>query len=262
MTDFDRILDDCLIQISSGASTLDECLARHPKHAAQLKPLLQTASRLERGQEVRPSPAFKARARARLTLHMQAHPRRKPVFMPVLRLAFSAAALMFAFLTTGTALAQGALPGDMLYGWKLTSEQVWRVAASDPVDADLALLDRRAAELVAVANDPARVAEGLVAYQETLTRLTVQADAEIQARILAVLQSQQEAFAQVGIIVEELDIYLETVEPVLPTPTPLPIPTLIPTDIPAIIPTVIPTAIPTLGVPTLPIPTLPIPLLP
>ena len=259
MDNFDRILDDCLVQLSSGASTLDECLARHPKHAAQLRPLLLTASRLERGRLVRPSPAFKARARARLTLHMQAHPRRKSVFMTFLRAAFSMAVLALTFLAAGTALAQGALPGDALYRWKLTSEQAWRAASSDTLEVDLALLGCRADELVAVAGDPARVAEGLVNYQETLTRLTVQTDAEAQARILAVLQSQQELLVQAGIVVPELDIYLEAVEQTVPPPTPLPVPTMIPSAIPTVIPTI---GVPTASVPTLPVPTLPIPPLP
>lgn len=237
MTDFDRILDDCLIQLSSGASTLDECLARHPKHAAQLKPLLQTASRLERGQEVRPSPAFKARARARLTLHMQAHPRRKPVFLPFLRVAFSMAVLVLVFLAAGTALAQGALPGEMLYDWKLSSEQAWRATSSDSLAVDLALSERRVDEMLAVSSDAAAYASALKGYQETLARLTVQMDADAAARILPVLQSQQERLAQGGLSVPELDIQL------VPTSIPVPI-------VPEIIPE-LPLPVPTVKIPNL-----------
>ncbi len=44
--DFGQLLDDSLQQISSGASTLEDCLARHPEDAAELRPLLQSAGRL------------------------------------------------------------------------------------------------------------------------------------------------------------------------------------------------------------------------
>ena len=239
MDNFDLILDDCLIQLSSGASTLDECLARHPKHAAQLKPLLQTASRLERGQEARPSPAFKARARARLTLHMQAHPRRKPVFLPFLRVAFSMAVLVLAFLAAGTALAQGALPGELLYDWKLTSEQAWRATASDSLAVDLALSERRVDEMLAVSGDAAAYASALKGYQETLSRLTVHTDAESQARILPVLQSQQERLAQGGLSVPELDIQL------VPTSIPVPVVPELPLPVPTVkIPNLLPDLLP------------------
>ena len=263
MNDFDHILDECLTQISSGASTLDECLVRHPVHAAQLKPFLQTASRLERGREIQPSPAFKARARAGLTLHMQAHPRRKPAASPFLRLAFGLAALVLACLTAGTAFAQGALPGDILYDWKVTSEQAWRAVASDPLEADLFLLGRRADELVAVSGDAARSPQALVAYQKALTRLTVEAGADSQARILPVLVSQQETFMRAGISIPELDAAIDVNESILPAPTPLPVlpfaPTALPSTASTLIPTLIPTFVPTVVIPTDILPTLIVP---
>ncbi|MEW5938263.1 MAG: hypothetical protein AB1750_01260 [Chloroflexota bacterium] len=274
MNDFDRILDDCLARMSAGASTLEDCLTRHPDHAAQLRPLLQTASRLERAGAARPSPAFKARARARLTLHMQAHPRRKTRTSSFLRVAFSAAVFLLAFLVAGSAAAQAALPGDPLYGWKLTGEQVWRATASDPLVVDLALASRRADEMLAVSGDPAAYSIALEEYQKALARLTSEADAEAQERIRSALSAQQEAFAEAGIAVPELDTYLGSqtpVEDVAPVPSSIPptvIPTFAPTGVPTptptiIIPTVIPTLpVPTVEVPPLPLPTVPIPPLP
>ena len=64
MTEFEQVLDECLDDLEQGASKVDECLARHPKHAAQLKPILLLAEGLEQGRAVEPSPAFKARTRA------------------------------------------------------------------------------------------------------------------------------------------------------------------------------------------------------
>ena len=138
MNRFDEILQQCLDDLAGGASTLDECLARHPEHAAQLEPLLRTVSRFHQGREVRPSPAFKARARAKLTLHMQAHPRKvKYSIFSFRKLAAALAALLMTFLVTGTVYAQGALPGDALYSWKLVSEDAWRLVSPDSVRTDL-----------------------------------------------------------------------------------------------------------------------------
>lgn len=260
----DSILDECLEQLASGASTLDECLARHPAHAASLRPLLLAAQGLTDLRDVRPSPAFKARARANLTLHMQAHPHRKAASPFFLRLAFSMAALVMAFLTTGTALAQNALPGDLLYNWKLTSEEIWRANASDSLAADLFLADRRVDEMLAVAGDADAYAIALNGYLEVLARFAVYTDAESQARILPVLTSQREIFVSAGISVPELEAVIES-DMDLGTPTPLPdplpvLPTPVPTGLPTLIPTPISTLIPTIDVPTLPVPTLPLPL--
>ncbi len=262
MTDFERILEECLLDLERGASNLEGCLARHPEHVAQLKPILLTAARLEEGRALRPSPAFQARARARLTLHMQAHPRRKPASFPFSRLALSMAALLLALLATGTALTQSALPGNALYDWKLTSERAWRAAAPDKLEVDLDLLGRRADEMVAVAGEPALYAQALEGYQEALSRLPLQADAEAQTRILAVLASQQEKFTNAGVSIPELDTYLGELEQHAPKPSQLPVPTLVPTAAPAAIPTIpVPTkVIPTAPVPPPPIPTPPIPI--
>lgn len=267
METFDLILDNCLTQLANGTSTLDECLARYPEHSAQLRPLLKVAQRFEGARDLHPSPAFKARARAKLTLHMQTHPRRKPVFMPFLRVAFAMAALVMVFLSAGTALAQSALPGNMLYDWKLTSEEIWRANASDPLEADLFLADRRFDEMLSVAGDASAYDQALLGYLNALARLAVYTDADSQARILPVLTSQQELFAGASISVPELDsvIHLEVIPPTpLSDPTPV-IPTVIPTLIPTLSPMQIPNIIPTVGVPptmgiaTLPVPTLPIP---
>src|SRR6185503_7899046 len=160
MTEFEQVLDECLYDLEQGASNVDECLARHPGHAAQLKPVLLIADRFEQGLAIEPSPAFRARARARLTLHMQAYPRRKSSRsgFAFWRLVTSLAMLLLALLATGTVYAQGALPGDLFYGWKLTSENAWRAVSPDPVHTDLTIANRRIDEMNAVASDPVRSA--------------------------------------------------------------------------------------------------------
>ena len=273
MNDFDRTLDDCLAQMESGASSLDECLGRHPEHAARLRPLLQTAARVERGREVRPSPAFKSRTRAQLYAHMDAHPRRRAwTFSPLWRVAVSLAVMLMALLVTGTAFAQGALPGQPLYAWKLSSEQAWRAVSPDPVGVDLSLAERRTDEAIAVAADPAREAQALNGYLEVLARLQSQDEAGNEARILLALKLQQEKLSAAGISVPDLDHFTP---PVFPTPTPspeivpsvspiAPIPSPLPELVPSLPPVVpLPSALPKI-VPTLPpdiLPTVPVPIL-
>lgn len=243
MDNFDLILDNCLTEMSSGASSLDECLARHPEHAAQLKPLLQTALKIERGRAIQPSPAFKARARTELYAHMQAHPRRRVWgFSSAWRVAVSLAVLVAAFFITGTAFAQSALPGESLYPWKLSSERVWRAVAPDRVAVDLSLADRRIGELTIIAADPARKAEALNGYNEVLIRLKSERDAQSDERILPVLKAHQEKLSKAGVSVPDLDNILlpPSSNPILVPPTPAPqlLPAIVPSLLPAVAPTV------------------------
>ncbi len=207
MNEFDFILDEYVEQVTSGASTLDECLARHPGQAAQLKPLLQAALRLERGRAVAPSPAFKARARAQLTEHMKAHPRHKHGKFSLWRIAIGLAAIFLAFLMTGTTFAQSALPGDRLYDWKLNSEDIWRAISLDPLGTDLDFSNRRVLEIVAVSSDEDRRVRALEEYKILLTKFEAERDTMKRTRISSVLKSQQESLKQAGLAVPELDHY-------------------------------------------------------
>jgi len=248
MTEFEQVLEECLRDLEQGASTLDQCLSRHPKHAQQLRPVLLTDAYLEHARETRPSAAFKARVRARLTRDMQAYPRGRAGFnFAFLRLAMSFALIVLALLLTGTVYAQGALPGDLLYSWKLASENVWRAVSRDPVGTDLAIAQRRVDELIAVGNDPALRSQALEEYLKVAARLRSETDAENQLRILLELDSQAEELNQSGIpiprpeqeVVPQLDVptLIVPVTPEIPVSTPE-LPQVNPTDLPQIVPTV------------------------
>jgi hypothetical protein len=116
------------------------------------------------------------------------------------------AVLVFALLMTNTVFAQGALPGDSLYNWKLSSERVWRMVSADPLGTDLQLSNRRINEYVAVSNDETRRARVLVSYNELLTRF--KSDNNDQERILVVLRSQQDSLHQVGLSIPALEDYV------------------------------------------------------
>lgn len=59
----ERALDACLVSIREGSASLDECLARYPDHAAELRPLLELATSLERVPVPEPDPSRAAAGR-------------------------------------------------------------------------------------------------------------------------------------------------------------------------------------------------------
>jgi hypothetical protein len=276
MTEFERALQECLHDLEQGHSSLDECLLRYPKHAQQLEPILLTSAYLQRGREARPSAAFKARVRSNLVKQMYAHPR-KPArsnFM-LMRLAVSLAAVLLTSLVAGTAYAQGVLPGNAFYPWKLTSENAWRAISPDPIATDIAIAERRADELIAVRNDPTLYSQALKAYLEVVDRLKSEVDTGNEAHVLALLDSQVEELNQSGIALPQTDqsVVPPSEEPTL-TPiststlpsSPLPVletPQVDPTNLPRIVPTIqVPPEheiIPTIQAPTKIIPTIEIP---
>jgi hypothetical protein len=275
MTEFEKVLGECLYDLERGASNVDECLSRHPQYARELEPILLASTYLERVGEVHVSDAFKARVRARLMQEMQAHPHTsglKPAaarstFM-FRRLAVSFAVVLLALLVTGTAYAQRTLPGDAFYGWKRASENAWRAVSPDPVATDLVIAERRVDELMAVRDDPVLRSQTLEAYLETATRLRSELTAENEARVLDVLDSQVQDLNLQGILPEPpvQDSLPPSDEPTqLPTSTPLPAsqtPRVDGTDLPQIIPTieVPPDVLPTVEIPREVIPTVEIPL--
>ncbi len=224
MDELERALDDCLQQLTSGKSSLGQCLARYPKYAAELRPILETALRLQQGKELRPSGAIRNRARAKLASHMEAHPRQPRKVRVVPRLAFGIVIVALLAMAAGTGFAQAALPGDALYNLKLSSERAWRAAAPDPVSADLVLADRRATELVTLASRPAITtvdianaanaeSEGIAAYNDVLWRLATESTGPQASHILHELKSHQNRLSEVGIHVPELDSIVSHANP-------------------------------------------------
>lgn len=207
MTDYEAILETCVEEIAEGESSLEECLARYPQYADEMEPILLTAMRLKSAREVQPPPFLRGRIRAELNHAIKSSPQPK-VRIPLhfWRMALNVAVLVFALLMTNTVFAQGALPGDSLYNWKITSEHVWRMVSADPLGTDLQLSNRRISEYVAVSNDETRRARVLVSYNELLTRF--KSDNNDQDRILVVLKSQRDSLHQVGLSIPELDNYV------------------------------------------------------
>ncbi|MBM3152662.1 MAG: hypothetical protein FJZ96_10770 [Chloroflexi bacterium] len=126
------------LQALDGGMSLEECLARHPGLADQLRPLLETAQ-VARSVGSLPVPGNAAtRGRARTLAHAA---RLRQANRPLPRLggtgrvvAASLAALVFLALTGNGLIAASAnaLPGDPLYAIKRTVEDVRLGLAGDP----------------------------------------------------------------------------------------------------------------------------------
>ncbi|PKO04559.1 MAG: hypothetical protein CVU41_16065 [Chloroflexi bacterium HGW-Chloroflexi-3] len=287
MTDFDIVLDECLQMLASGQETseirrtgvdlrIEDCLSRFPQYATDLKPLLEAASQVKQSYAAPLPNGARARMRVHLTAQMRAHPRRKPAIfwkipLPLhTRLALGLLVVFIAFLSVGTAFAQFAQPGDALYGWKRASEQVWRFVHPDPLEADLALVQRRVDELIRATSDGQNQAFVVAELRLALGSLAIYKAEEDQLLVEAALAGHWQALQQAGLNVAELDILFNREEPqwtipsltpttsstdvqaistidpsidrTLPPPTPIQTPTLIiPTDLPIPIPTLIPT---------------------
>ena len=205
--DLETILDTCLNLIEEGESTVEECLARYPDHAAQLRPLLMAATKLARAREVVPDPSYRMRARSQLNAYMQQNPQRKRVSPVFWRVAISFATVMMLFLASGTAFAQQALPGDTLYNWKLTSEHVWRLTSSDDLGVDIALSQRRMNELLVVSGDETRRTWAIQNYEKLLVKFQNAQNEQDRARIRPVLLAQHQALLEAGVDLTALERY-------------------------------------------------------
>jgi hypothetical protein len=205
--DLEAILDICLNEIEDGKSDIDACLTRYPEHAEELQPLLRAATKLARGREVMPDPSYKARARTQLSVYMQQHPQRRRISPVLWRFAISFAAVVLLFLASGTAFAQGALPGDALYNWKLSSESVWRMTAPDQLSVDLTLSNRRVNEIVSLSSDTARRERAITNYEKLLVKFSSEQDAKKRERIRPILTAQRNALIKAGVLTPELEAY-------------------------------------------------------
>jgi len=133
------ILAQCIEDIKAGRSSLEDCLAKYPSISKKLEPLLRIALEIREPPDVKPSPAFKVRARVQLM--EQIHAKRavtkwrgfrysvqtKPVLY---KRKFNMIAIIIAALLAVSAMgggtvyaSQDSLPDDALYQVKLATEQ-------------------------------------------------------------------------------------------------------------------------------------------
>lgn len=180
-------LEHCLQDLEAGA-TVDDCVARYPEFADELRPLLQTATTLRKAPHIAPSLNFKQATRQRILnlppaagsfAARDGHVRERPALpwwqrLGQLRLgpavAGAMAAIVFLILVTGTAVsaAGGSTPDSPLYPVKRLTERVQLALTGDTLDQTslhLQFAQRRIDEAVAV---PARAPALISDYEREL----------------------------------------------------------------------------------------------
>lgn len=189
--EFDNILEECLERLLIGSETLENCLARYPGLASELKPLLETALVAKRAATLQPRPEFKAQARYQFRTALQQIKPKKKAFTWLWQprwATVAAVALALILAGGGTVTASsGSLPNQPLYPVKLATEQVQlRLARSNVTKAELyaRLADRRVAEMERLANrikpgvKPEAIEQATQRLDNYLERITVLAAAQ------------------------------------------------------------------------------------
>lgn len=234
MANLDTALERAITLVQEG-KTPEQALERYPQYRAVLEPLLNAALQVRGAQRTGLSLAAKGRGRAALEAGMAARPRAYAPRFSLLRMATTAAVVVLTLMTATTAMAQSALPGDVLHPVKLYSEHVWRSFHSNPVQADLSLAQRRLEELLAVEGDTDRVPAALSAYAASLEVLRRDLEALPDRALSAqtVLHAQREQMQTVleaaGSTVDDFFTILPTVESLI-TNNPVQVPLSTPTD--------------------------------
>jgi len=169
---FEEILVQCIEDIKAGKSSIEDCLDRYPSMREQLEPLLRIALGIREPPDVKPSAAFKVKARvwlmdqiygrqpvakwpwSRYNSQMKPTPHVKRLSMSMASVVI-AVVLALSALGAGTAYAsQASLPGDTLYPVKLGTEQVIMTLSGDDAaraERALSFADKRIREMEALA---------------------------------------------------------------------------------------------------------------
>jgi hypothetical protein len=169
---FEDILVQCIEDIKAGRRSIEDCLDKYPSVRGQLEPLLKIALAIPEPRDVKPSSAFKLKAR--VWLMDQIHGRQavkkgswlrhegqtKPVLY-IKRFSTSMAGVILVVVLAVSALgvgttyaSQSSLPGDTLYPLKLAAEQAgMMLSPGDAARAERALsfANKRMREMEALA---------------------------------------------------------------------------------------------------------------
>jgi hypothetical protein len=157
--EFDNIFNECLERLLVKGESLEQCLARYPEQAAELKPLLETALAAREASAIQPRPDFRARARYEFNsaLKETAAGKSRTSWGWFPRWATVMAIVLVLVLAGGGtfAAADSSMPDSPLYSVKLATEQArLTLTPSQLSKAGLCaeLADRRVAEIAYMAN--------------------------------------------------------------------------------------------------------------
>lgn len=249
--ELERILDECLAAVLRDGHTIDDCLARYPDHAAQLRPALQAALLTAHLKNPQMPAASVNRLETHLRQQMQATPSAPRVvrFTP-LRRAAAMIALVLLFLTAaggGTVAASAdSLPGDPLYGIKRLWEQIVLLLSPLTGERDdlwLHLAQTRLAEAEELARRGDLNHQALADLYDSMQQSLLLADENTRPQVEAYLDEVEAALILIAPPADSLPLYTQlliqarggTIEsPPQPpiTTTPSPTVTLSPSETP------------------------------
>ena len=136
----EEILANCIEEIRSGKSSIEDCIKRYPHLGNELRSLLEIAASLK-PDEVTPSPQFKERAKMHLFDEAQPAPVKESPLLwkwyqlkPSRVLAPVAIALLIFVVAGGSTVyaSQSSLPGDTLYPVKTGIENLQLAMTTSP----------------------------------------------------------------------------------------------------------------------------------
>lgn len=148
-------LNNSIDRLNRGESVAD-CLRRYPQYAPQLAVLLEVGEAVKRAQ-AETNEAIRARERQQIRFERALNLPRRRTVTPHLLVA-AALVLVFVLMSGTVLLAEGSLPGDLLYGVKLWTESVRVLLANDDPSLQAIFAARRIEEARQLAQQR-RVAE-------------------------------------------------------------------------------------------------------
>ena len=158
--EFDNVLDECLERLLVKGETVEQCLQSFPKHADELKPLLETALATKKASAIQPRPEFRDRARYQFYSAVRGMESKKShlIFGWQLRWATVVATVLALILAGGgtVAAAGGSMPDEPLYPVKLATEQAQLLLTPSTlgkVELYAKLADKRVLEIVRMADE-------------------------------------------------------------------------------------------------------------
>ena len=153
--EFENILDECLERILSRGETVEQCLARYPGQAEELKPLLETVVAAKQATSIQPRSEFREKARyefqAAIRLTQGEKARGFFSWMPQWATVVAVILIVLVAGGGGTVAAAGdSMPDEPLYQVKLATERVrlaFTPSSLGKVELYVKLADERIAEI-------------------------------------------------------------------------------------------------------------------
>ncbi len=188
--EFDNVLDECLERLLTKGETIEQCLRSFPKHADELKPLLEAALAIKKASAIQPSSEFREKARYQFySAFREVEQKRSRSFLrwnwQPQWATVVAIALALLMAGSGTVVAaSGSMPDEPLYPVKLATEQARLIltpSALGKAEFYAKLADRRVLEIVRMAdkNKPEQIERTTHRLDIYLTRIADLASTQV-----------------------------------------------------------------------------------